>query len=78
MNRDFSSGCEWFVDNKLTIHFEEEKTKSILFVNKHHLKRSNNLDVRYGDIKIKHDKVTYLGCIVDDNLSRESMALKVF
>ena len=25
LNIDFSSRCEWFVDNKLTIHFGEEK-----------------------------------------------------
>ena len=31
-NRDVSSFREWFVDNKLTIHFKEEKTKSILFL----------------------------------------------
>ena len=61
LTRDFSSLCEWFVDNKLTICFREEKTKSILFGNKRHLKRSNNLRIRYGDIKIKqHNKVTYL------------------
>ena len=58
LNRDFSSLCEWSVDNKLTIHFGEEKTKSILFGNKRHLKRSNNLHIRYGDIMIKqHHKV---------------------
>lgn len=27
----FSSLCEWFVGNQLTIHFREDKTKSILF-----------------------------------------------
>ena len=31
LNRDFNSLCEWFIDNKLSIHFGEEKTKSILF-----------------------------------------------
>ena len=65
LNRDFSSLCEWFVDNKLTIHFREGKTKSILFGNKRHLKRSNNLHIRYGDIKIKqHHKVTYVGVLL--------------
>ena len=28
--RDFSSLCDWFVDNKLRIHFEQDKTKSVL------------------------------------------------
>ena len=25
LNKDFSSLCEWFIDNKLIIHFGEEK-----------------------------------------------------
>ena len=29
LNKDFNSLCEWFIDNKLSIHFGEEKTKSI-------------------------------------------------
>ena len=28
---DFSDLCNWFLDNKLSIHFGEDKTKSILF-----------------------------------------------
>ena len=31
LNNDFSSLCEWSTDNKLSIHFGEEKTKSVLF-----------------------------------------------
>ena len=31
LNNDFSNLCEWFLDNKLNIHFREGKTKSILF-----------------------------------------------
>ena len=33
--RDFSSVCVWFVDNKLSIHFGQEKTKSVSSVTKH-------------------------------------------
>ena len=32
LNRDFSSLCDWFVENKLSIHFGEDKTKSSLFL----------------------------------------------
>ena len=39
LNRDFNSLCEWFVDNKLSIHFGEDKTKSILFTSKHKIKK---------------------------------------
>ena len=41
LNRDFNSLCEWLIDNKLSIHFGEEKTKSILFGTKGHLKKSD-------------------------------------
>ena len=30
LNKDFRSICDWFVDNKLSIHFGDDKTKSIL------------------------------------------------
>ena len=38
LNRDFISFYEWFIDNYLKIHFGKEKTKSILFGTKGHLK----------------------------------------
>ena len=31
LNRNFNSLCDWFLENKLSIHFGEDKTKSILF-----------------------------------------------
>ena len=31
LNKDFESICDWFVDNKLSIHFGDDKTKSIYF-----------------------------------------------
>ena len=39
LNEDFSNICDWFVDNKLSIHFGEDKTKSMLFASK--FKRKN-------------------------------------
>ena len=76
--KDFNSLCERLIDNKLSIHFGEEETKSILFGTTKRLKNSCNLDIRYKDIEIKqHSKVTYLGCILDNNLSGEAMATKV-
>ena len=32
--KDFESICDWFVNNKLSIHFGDDKTKSILFATK--------------------------------------------
>ena len=78
LNKNFSSLCDWFIDNKLSIHFGEEKTKSILFSSKHKVKKCKPLDIHYKNIKIKqYSKVTYLGCILDETLSGESMAIHV-
>jgi len=75
---DFSNLCDWFVDNKLSIHFGEDKTKSILFGVNRRLKKIDDFSITYGETDIKrHSKVTYLGCILDETLSGESMALKV-
>ena len=78
LNTDLSSLCDWFIDNKLSVHFGEEKKKSILFGNKRQLKNQRDLVLGYGNIEIKqYSKVTYLGCILDNDLSGESMATKV-
>ena len=34
LNKDFERICDWFVDNKLSIHFGNDKTKYILFATK--------------------------------------------
>ena len=64
LNGHFTSICEWFVDNRLSIHFGEDKTKSILFASKRKIKKVPKLKINYKNIQIKqHSKVTYLGCI---------------
>ena len=78
LNTDLGSLCDWFIDNKLSVHFGEEKTRSILFGNKRQLKNQRDLVLGYGNIEIKqYSKVTYLGCILDNDLSGESMVTKV-
>ena len=78
LNGDFSSLVDWFVDNRLSVHLGEDKTKSILFSPKHRSKSIGQIDISYNDVKIKqHSKVTYLGCILDECLTRESMAMQV-
>ena len=70
--------CDWFLNNKLRIHFGEGKTKSIIFGSKHKFKKSKPPNIQYNDIKIKqYSKVRYLGCIFDETLSGESMAIHV-
>ena len=78
LNHDFYNICDWFVDNKLSIHFGEDKTKSILFTSKNKIKKVGKLNITFGETQIKqHSKVTYLGCVLDETLSGESMASKV-
>ena len=63
LNEDFKNICDWFIDNKLSIHFGEDKTKSILFSSKHKVKKAQALNISNEDINIKqYNKVTYLGC----------------
>ena len=78
LTKNFSNICDWFVDNKLSIHFGKDKTKSILFSTKNRKRKIRILDIQYGDVKIKqYSKVTYLCCELDKSLSGEAMALKV-
>ena len=78
LTKNFSNICDWFVDNKLSIHFGEDKTKSILFSTKNRKRKIGTLDTEYGDVKIKqYSKVTYLGCELEESLFGEAMALKV-
>ena len=78
LNKKFSLICDWFVDNKLSIHFGEDKTKSILFSSKRKIKKASPLNIQYKDIEIKqYSKVTYIGCILDETLSGESTAIHV-
>ena len=62
LNRNFNMLCDWFLENRLSIHFGEDKTKSILFGRKN-CNNLKKLDIRRGDIMIKqYSTVTYLGC----------------
>ena len=51
LNKNFSLICDWFVDNKLSIHFGEDKTKSILFSSKRKIKKASPLNIQYKDKK---------------------------
>ena len=78
LNKNFSMLCDWFVDNKLSIHFGEDKTKSILFGSKHKIKMSKPLNIQNNDIKIKqYSKITHLICIFEEILSGKSKAIHV-
>ena len=78
LNEDFSNIWDDFVDNKLSIHFGEDKTKSILFASKSKKKNIKKLNIKYGDIQIKqHSNVKYLECLMHETMSGEAMTLNV-
>ena len=53
--RDFLSLCDWFVDNKSSTYFGQDK--------------QNQINIEYNGVEIKqHAKVKYLGCILDESL----------
>ena len=59
LNLNFSSVCDWCINNKLSIHLGQDKTKSVLFGTKLNIKRAEPLNVIYGNVKIKqYIKVT--------------------
>ena len=77
LNADFRNLCAWFVDNKLSIHFGEDKTKCILFASKNRIKRVGKLNISYNNIEIKqHQKLCYLGAWLDETMSVVDMALE--
>ena len=60
-------GCNWPVDNKLSIRFGEDKTKLNPFLNKPKIKR--RLNIKYKELKIKqHSQVTCPGDFFKWNL----------
>ena len=52
LNEDFCIIWDWFVDYKLSIHFGEDKAKSMLFASKFKRKNIKKLHIKYGDIQI--------------------------
>ena len=45
LNEYFVNICGWFVDNKLSFHFREDKTNSILFVSKRKIKKLQKIGI---------------------------------
>ena len=74
----FCNIFDWFVDNKRSIHFGEDKTKLVLFGSKFKRKNIKTFHLKYGHIQIiERSKVKYLGCILDETMSGEAMALNI-
>ena len=68
-NKEFANVCDRFVDNKLSVHFGEDKTKCFPPV--------PELNITYNNNRIKQNcMVEYLGCCLEANLNGESTAIK--
>ena len=75
---NFSSFCDWFIHNELSSNFSQDKTKLKIFGAKQKLGNAKDLNIIYSGTEIKHyAKVKHLGCILDQIISGESMALNV-
>ena len=62
----------------MSIHFGEDKTKSVLFASKRRAKDICQLNIKYKDINMKqHLEVTYVECVLDDKMSGKPMTLNV-
>ena len=62
-----------FIDNELSIRLGEDKTKYIL--NEKETKQYPTLNITRSNNKIKqYSIIEYLGCLLDENMSGESMA----
>lgn len=67
LNINFANVCEWFANNKLCIHFGEDKLSFL--VQSVNWKRLVNLI-------LQHSSVTYLDCILNAPVPGKSMAFK--
>ena len=64
------------MDNKLSIHFGEDKTKSFLFKGEN--KSNLSLNITWNEKVVKqHSVIEYLGCLLDENMSEVAMARMV-
>ena len=74
LNKEFANACDWSVDNKLSNHFGEDKTKKILFSRGKNLPQ---LNITYNNNGIKQYRmIEYPACCLDPSLSGKSMAIK--
>ena len=66
------------MDNKLSIHFGEDKTRFIIFASKCKQRKVPQLNFTYKNIQIEQNsKATNLGCILDEKMAEGLMSLKV-
>ena len=77
LNEDFENTCDWFIYN-ISIHFGDDKTKSVLFVSKGRIKNIRKLNTKFKEIDTKQQaQVAYLGFALYESTSAEPMPLKI-
>ena len=67
--------CDWFVDNKLSIHVGNDKTESILFTGKQKIyikQQASKINIK------KTSTIKYIWCVLDKPIFGELMVLKVY
>ena len=75
LNKELANECDWFVNNKLSIHFVEDKTKCIFFCSRD--KNLAQLNITFDNNRIKqYSMAEYLGCCLHVNLKGEYIAMK--
>ena len=78
LHKDFENICDQFVNNELSIHFGDGKTKLVFLISEQRAKNILKLNIRYKETNIKQQaQVTYLGCVLDQSMSGELLALKI-
>ena len=77
LNTEFNKLCDWFVDNKLSIHFGDDKPKSIFFSSKNR-PRDDKLKFYRSQTEVgQHKEINYLGYLFEEKCTGKSMALKI-
>ena len=77
LNKNFCDISDWFVDNKLSMHFGEDKKKSGFFYSKSRRKNIKKLYIKYGDIQMKQHSKVILRSLLDETMSGEAITLNI-
>ena len=76
LENELGTVSDWLIDNKLSLHLG--KTESILFGSKQKLKATSNLNMECkGTVIEPREKVKYLGAVLEQTLTVESIANSV-
>ena len=56
LRKYFENIYDWFIDNRLSVNFREDKTKPIVFLSKCKIQSARKLNVKNKDIKINNTR----------------------